>query len=111
MALNEFLEGLVLSASAVQMLKDSDEQRGMELHIVELMDEHGAPMDPEAFIVTALPPDEVLSTPDPKRVNSMMSQSIPSAKPSAQESLAFAVLVLTWLVVASHELSGHSSGG
>ena len=40
MALNEFLEGLVLSASAVQMLKDSDEQRGMELHIVELMDEH-----------------------------------------------------------------------
>ena len=75
MALNEFLEGLVLSASAVQMLKDSDEQRGMELHIVELMDEHGAPMDPEAFVVTAFPPDEVLSTPDPKRVNSMMSQS------------------------------------
>ena len=75
MAFNGFLEGLVLSASAVQMLKDSDEQRGMELHIVELMDEHGAPMDPEAFIVTALPPDEVLSTPDPKRVNSMMSQS------------------------------------
>ena len=62
MALNEFLEGLVLSVSAIQMLKDSDEQRGMELHIVELMDEHGAPMGPEAFIVTALPPDEVLST-------------------------------------------------
>ena len=57
MALSEFLEGLVLSASAVQMLKDSDEQRGMELHIVELMDEHGAPMGPEAFVVTAFPPD------------------------------------------------------
>ena len=108
MALNGF-SGLVLSA--VQSMLRILMNRGMELHIVELMDEHGAPMDLEAFIVTALPPDEVLSTPDPKRVNSMMSQSIPSAKPSAQESLAFAVLVLTWLVVASHELSGHSSGG